>query len=161
VIITAQDTRLLAWAQSQLGVAFHADSFTLADVVDGELRAVVVYSNWTRCGCEMSIASTTPRWARRGFIRACFSYPFKQLGLVRVSFVMNENNAACIVLCKWLGAKQEGRLRQWYAGGYDAFVFGLLEEELPEWVFEKQPSMPVGIPVGPHRPVELSEAAHG
>jgi hypothetical protein len=51
-------------------------------------------------------------------------------------------------------------LRQWYAGGYDAFVYGLLEEELPAWMFEEKPSLPYGIPAGPHRP-ELSEAANG
>jgi RimJ/RimL family protein N-acetyltransferase len=155
LIITEQDPRFLRWAESQLGETFRPDSYTLSEIgPDLSIRAVVVYGNWKRTGCEMSIASTTPRWARRGFLRACFAYPFKQLGFTRVSFVTNEHNARCIALCDWLGAQLEGRLRQWYPGGYDALVFGLLEEELPEWMFGRT-SMPVGIPTGPRRPMEL------
>jgi RimJ/RimL family protein N-acetyltransferase len=150
MIVTYQDRRLVDWAQSQLGARFHADSFTLADLeADGAIRAVVVYTNWHRTGCEMAIASTTPRWLSRGFIRACMHYPFKQLNLKRISMVTAENNQRCIALCRWLGAELEGRMREWYAGGADALVFGLFEDDLPEWVFGPKYSLPAGLPTGP------------
>jgi RimJ/RimL family protein N-acetyltransferase len=136
VIVTVQDPRLLAWVQAQIGTSFRPDSYTIANVTDdGAVLAAVVYTNWHRTGCEMAIASTSPRWATRGFMRACLAYPFKQLGLKRLSMVTSENNGPCQLLCLWLGAKIEGQLRRWYADGSDAIVYGLFEEDLPEWVF--------------------------
>lgn len=136
MIITLQDPRLLAWAQNQLGVSFHAGSYTIASVErSGRILAVVVYTNWHRTGCELAIASTSPRWATQGFIRACLSYPFDQLGLKRLSMVTSAGNMPCRKLCRYLGAKVEGRLREWYADGNDAIVYGLFKSELPEWVF--------------------------
>lgn len=136
MIVTVQDPRLLAWAQSQLGVSFHAGSYTIANVTeDAKVLAVVVYTNWHRTGCEMAICSTHPRWATKGFLRGCFAYPFDQLGLKRVSMVTSAANTPCRKLCRYLGAKIEGRLRRWYADGEDAVVYGLFRDELPGWVF--------------------------
>jgi RimJ/RimL family protein N-acetyltransferase len=150
MIVTVQDPRLLAWAQKQLGVSFQAGSYTIARIAeDGEILCVVVYTNWHRTGCEMAIASTSPRWASAGFIRACMHYPFKQLNLTRISMVTAETNKRCLGLIRRLGASQEGRLRRWYAGGVDALVHGLFEDELPEWVFGPKHSLPAGIPTGP------------
>lgn len=159
MIVTVQDSRLLAWAQSQLGVSFHAGSYTIANVTeDAKVLCVVVYTNWHRTGCEMAIASTHPRWATQGFIRACLSYPFKQLMLKRISMVTNENNTRCNSLIRRLGGQLEGRLRRWYAGGTDALVYGLFEEELPEWVFGPNPIDMAGIPAGPSRPERSNQA---
>jgi RimJ/RimL family protein N-acetyltransferase len=159
VIVTVQDPRLLAWVQAQIGTSFRPDSYTIANVTDdGAVLAVVVYTNWHRTGCEMAIASTSPRWATPGFMRACLAYPFKQLKLKRISMVTNENNARCIALCRWLGGQLEGRLREWYAGGTDALVYGLFERDLPAWVFGPKAEI-TGIPTGPvsahqHKEVE-------
>lgn len=135
MIITVQDSRLVAWAQSKLGVSFNAGAFTIAKITDEKVVCVVVYSNWHATGCEMAIASTTPKWATPGFIRACMDYPYNQLGLKRVSMVTSASNMPCRKLCRYLGAKIEGRLRKWYADGSDAVVYGLFREELPGWVF--------------------------
>jgi hypothetical protein len=52
-----------------------------ANLADDPL-AVVIYHNMdapSRC-LEISMAASTPRWATRGTIRACLSYPFQQIG---------------------------------------------------------------------------------
>lgn len=135
MIVTLQDSRLLAWAQVRLGTSFHL-ARTIANVSeDGEILCVVVYANWHRTGCELAIASTHPRWATRGFWRSCMAYPFDQLGLQRLSMVTSASNTPCRNLCEYLGATVEGRLRKWYVDGQDAIVYGLFREDLPEWVF--------------------------
>lgn len=108
-------------------MAFPKDSVTLA-CAQTELLAVVVYSRFTRYGCEMSIASSHPTWCSRRFLRAAFSYPFRQCRLERVSFVTTMDNPETIVLLQRLGAKEEGVLRRWF-GELDGIVYGMLREE--------------------------------
>lgn len=134
MIVTEQDPRLLAWAQHQLDMAFQPGARWIANVDDTGILCVVVYQNWHRTGCEMAIASSTPRWASRAFLRAGFAYPFEQLGLQRVTFVTSAWNYACITLCRRLGAVKEGELRRYYSDGSNAVIYGLFHEELPAWI---------------------------
>ena len=131
VIIYRQDVRLVEWVNQRLALRFDPAAVrTIATVDDdGAMLAVVVYSRFAEHGCEMTIASDSPRWATRKFLKAAFQYPFIQLGYERVTFVTTAENIKTIDMLKRLGAKQEGVLRRWF-GETDGIVFGLLSEEL-------------------------------
>lgn len=131
-IIYQQDERLLRWCGERLGVVFPEDSITLA-CADWELLAVVVYRRFSKHNCEMSIASIHPRWCSRRFLRAAFTYPFKQCELSRVTFVTTADNPETLVLLDRLGAKEEGVLRNWF-GEKDGIIYGLLRQEAERWL---------------------------
>ena len=50
---------------------------------DMQIMGVVVYSRWTKHNCEMSVASVTPRFMTRAFLREVFGYPLNVLAGVR------------------------------------------------------------------------------
>ena len=126
MIIALQDRRILDWAQARLHCRFDDECKTISSVDDdGGVLAVVIYERITRHDCLMHVSSTDPRWCSKPFLRAAFTYPFVQLGLERVTFVVSEENEEAMALCERLGAKREGRLRRGF-GDADGIVWGLL-----------------------------------
>ena len=128
-IITVQDPRLVRWVNDQLQVNFNPEEVTTIASVEGDqLLCVVVYSRHTTYGCEMTIASTSPKWCTRKFLKEAFAYPFVQCGYQRVTFVTTPDNPKTVSLNERLGAVYEGRLRRWF-GDRDGLVYGMLKEE--------------------------------
>lgn len=107
----------------------------MASLKGDGIAAVVLYSRFARGACELSIV-TDGRcdWASRGFIRAVFDYPFKQLGLNRCGVLIAESNVASIRLAVKLGFEMEGIARQ-YFDGEDAYLLGLLRSDC-KWIKE-------------------------
>lgn len=133
-ILYIQDARLVEWASERLQVKYDpAMVRTLASIDESGILCVVLYSNFSARNCEMSIASASPSWCSRRFLRAAFSYPFITLNLRRVVFITGSDNRKTIDLCERLGAKREGLLRNWFDGadgyGTDGIIYGLLREE--------------------------------
>ena len=96
----------------------------------GQLIAGVIYSGYRPrdSAVEMSIYSTSPRWATRRVLRAVFGYPFTQLNLKRVEAVTRDDNHAAQRLLDRLGFTREGVLRSGYQGR-DGYIYGMLSDE--------------------------------
>ena len=125
----SQDPKYAKWLGDQLGYSYEGELTTIANLdKNGEILCVVLYSNWLVSGCEMVIASSSPRWATKGFMYAAFAYPFIQAGKDRVTFIVADNNLKSLKMCHRLGAKVEGKARRWF-GKNDGVIFGLLREE--------------------------------
>ena len=77
----------------------------------------------------MSVASVTPRFMTRAFLRAVFGYPFNELGFARVTAVVEEENVKALNMNHGLGFKDEGILRNWYGVGKNGVVMGMLKDE--------------------------------
>lgn len=123
------------WVRQKIGEQGFGPCHAIG-IVDGqELIAGVVYSHFSGNDMVMSIAATSPKWARRGVIRALFHYPFVQIGCDRVTSLIDESNERSIKLCAGLGFMPEGRLRKRYAPR-DGIIYGLLKEDC-RWLKEK------------------------
>jgi RimJ/RimL family protein N-acetyltransferase len=134
-ITTAQEPAWLGWAASVLNVKFDAaqSSWITRLNDDGTPCAVVVYTRFSPHNCEMSIATDGgSRWASREFIGVCYRYPFKQLGLSRISIVIEEDNTRSLNLARKLGHVQEGILQQWF-GTKNGVLMRMLANEC-RWV---------------------------
>ena len=83
---------------------------------DGELIAGVIYHNFIPDyrGLEISMASSSPRWATRRTIRALLSYPFEQLGCRWVLTCTPHKNEAALRVNRALGFVQRGVLPDFY-----------------------------------------------
>ena len=85
-VIIDQRTRLLKWAERQLGVAFFDDAQAVGWGNASEIRAVAVYDRWSGNDCCVHLISDgQPGWLARPFIAAGFAYPFVVAGLRRIT----------------------------------------------------------------------------
>lgn len=128
-LIYGQEDRLLPWAQDRVSVAFRRDAYTLGLEKNGELVAVVVYDSFGETDCAMHIASDgTKAWMNKALLLSAFAYPFKQLGLLRVTGLVPADNNAALEFDKNLGFKEEGYHPKAGPGGKDLVSLGLLKE---------------------------------
>lgn len=102
---------------------------------DGKLIAGALYHRWRGFDCELTFAASSPKWCRKGVLRALFHYPFEQCGVSRMTLIIGENNPRALKLNQGLGFKIEGKARKAYDGTNDAFVLGMLKEEC-KWIKE-------------------------
>ncbi len=93
----------------------------------GRLDGAVIYTNCSRTNVTASIVLEAP-FTRR-FLYAGFWYPFEQLKVRRITALVEAWNEPSICLCKHLGFRVEGRLREAAVEGGDVLVMGLLREE--------------------------------
>ena len=118
-------------------VAF-PDGYAVAVVNEhGERLAGVVYHDFrntyagTPWQCEMSIASTNPRWAARRILGEIFGFAFDSLKLRRVE--ARTTDMAVAGFLTRLGFKLEGILRAASPdeGGTNVLLFAMLPEDCP------------------------------
>ncbi len=127
----AQKPEYLAWASAVLDVEFDpAQAAWITHLrADGEIAAVTVFNFVTTYNCEMSVASDgRARWATRGFLGVCYRYAFHQLGLERVTAVVEEDNEKSLTMCRKLGHIEEATLKRWF-GEKDGIVMRMLKGE--------------------------------
>lgn len=119
------DKSITDWVGQRVECEDFGPCETLAVVDRTQLLAGVVYSNYRNASIEMSIATTTPRWASRRVIRELLNYPFVQLRCRRVhSFVRADNNHSQR-LAEGVGFVREGVLREADTDGSDILFYGL------------------------------------
>lgn len=130
-IITAQDERLLSWAEQRLSIRIQASqSRWIAGVEGSSIVFVVVYSHFSARDCVMTIATDGKKtWATKRSLRAIFAVPFVQWRLRRVTFLVRADNSSSIRMCKKAGAHIEGVMRKAFPGDVNGILFGLLSEE--------------------------------
>ncbi|MEY2654268.1 MAG: Burkholderia virus Bcepmigl [Pseudomonadota bacterium] len=136
MVTTEQDPKFFEWANTILKTVYAPGPGckVLSNVAaDGAIRAVVIYSRFSKANCEMSVASDgSGHWVTREFWRAAFGYPFLQCGLVRVTAIVEHDNEAALKMDFRLGFVQEGRIRLW-TGEKDGIVLGMLKSEC-RWI---------------------------
>lgn len=102
---------------------------------DGKLIAGVVYHNYMPeyKNIELSIFSTTPRWATKDAIKIILRYPFFQLKCRRVTAQVAARNDRALKFTQGIGFRKEGRVRLGY-GNDDLIVLGMMYKEAKRWL---------------------------
>ena len=130
MIVFDQHSDFFNYINAALGVKFDpSNSRCIASVTeDAKILGVTMYSRFTPWNCELSVASSTPRFIDRGYLRAVFRYPFEQLGLTRITAIIEDGNSKAIELDRRLGFIEEATLKSWY-GDKDGIVLRMLKDE--------------------------------
>lgn len=136
-IVYEQNQDYLAWAESRLlpertlNVPWEPRQVRWVAGRDaGGVIWVVVFSHFCRRNCELTIATDgSKRWATKRSLRVIFNYPFRTLGLRRVTFIVRDDNHKSQGLVLRLGATFEGRIRRLYEDTVDGIVYGMTREE--------------------------------
>jgi RimJ/RimL family protein N-acetyltransferase len=95
---------------------------------DGELVAGVVFEGFSHYTIWMHMACAPGAWASRRFVRACFAYPFRQLGVKAVRGYVNESNERALDIDFRLGFELEARLTEAAPDGGDILILVMRRE---------------------------------
>lgn len=99
----------------------------------GELLGGVVYHGYRGFDIQMSCAFDRVGWALPGTVRALMSYPFNDLGVVRVTSIVGRRNKRSKKLVTDLGFRFIGVARKGLDGVEDAFLYEMLRDEC-KWI---------------------------
>lgn len=120
---------MLEWASKIIGFEPRPDVVPIGWRENGEIRAVTLYDGFSKCDCNIHIASDgKPHWFRRQFLVASFMHPFAQWDLQRITGLVPAKNTRALKFDLHLGFKQEGYLRKALPDD-DLIVLGMLREE--------------------------------
>ena len=136
-ILLGQTEVVRAWVGERVGCRDFGPSEAIGVVRDGELIAGVVYNELRGFDLQMHIAASSPRWASRRTIDSLLSYPFKQLGCVRVTAVVPRSNHRARALLQKLGFRLEGTHRQAWDGRQTALSYGMTRRMAAKWIGEE------------------------
>lgn len=112
-VVYGQDHRFVYWAEEIIGIEFRSD-YTSIGLEDeqGNIRAAVVFDTFSKCDVCMHVASDGTRaWLNREYIVRCFSYPFLQCGMRRVTGLVPAKNEQALKFDLHLGFEIEGRMK--------------------------------------------------
>lgn len=141
-LVFARDAEIMGFVVARVPHMDPQKEYAAIGVADdaGVLVAGCVYHGYSPrfAGLEMSIASSTPRWAQRGVIRALLSYPFLQLGCRRVTAVCPSDNARAIKFNLGIGFTREGTVRHLFAPRQHGVVCGFLRSDFDR-LFRQEP----------------------
>ena len=106
----------------------------LGAVRNGVLIGGVVYTNYRGCDIEMLAAAESPRWITRAHLDAFFGYPFRQLGCLRVTAIIEKRNKHARKFVERLGFYHEGTHPK-AMDGRTALTYGMLRKYC-RWIGE-------------------------
>lgn len=117
------------WIQKRLHTEFGPYATFIARLrEDGSVWGCVVYDRVSKFNCEMHMAGD-PGWVSKAMLKAAFAYPFRQLGLDRVTGLVASDDEYVLALDKRMGFVEEGRMREALGPGIDIVILGMKRDE--------------------------------
>lgn len=132
-----QDPVFINFISEKLGVNFRQEnSHTVSHIRKNDdgtytLLAVSLFDHFSEHHIEVSIASSSYKWATWNYIHAVYEFAFKD-GRSRLNMIVEPRNTNAVTMHEKLGHKREGYLRDWFGEDNDAIVFGLTRRDYLE-----------------------------
>ena len=82
---------LTKWVSDRLGIADFGPCVTIGVLHKGDIAAVALYNKYLHPNIEVTIVTSSPRWASPGAVRQIIGYPFKQLHCKRITATTESN----------------------------------------------------------------------
>lgn len=123
---------VVEWVNKQLWMN-HRDGVGIGFARNGEIVMGVIFNNYNTASIHMHIALKEGERFSPTFIAAIMDYPFRQLGLKRITGLIAEDNVASRRFAEKLGAKFEGVLQDALPSG-NLVMYGLLKEQGQYWL---------------------------
>ena len=133
--VTFDENIVGPWVCERAGGQYMPGRFkAIGRVRDGKLIAGVLYEDTNGVNVFCHIAAEG-RWANRHFLWLIFHYPFVQLGLKRITTVVEPQNKVSIEFTKNLGFTLETTLKDSHPAG-DLHVFRMFKPEC-KWIKDR------------------------
>lgn len=128
--IVSNAVRVFQYVHSKMPVHMSEGLKGIGLEKDGELVAGVLYEGYNGHNVWMHVAANDDgHWMNRAYLRACFEYPFVQLGLPRVSGFVAASNERARRFDEHLGFQVEAVLRGAAHDGGDALVYVMWRDQ--------------------------------
>lgn len=138
MILYGHNQAMLEWLSDRLLMDMVGPDRKAVGVLrEGELVAVVAWSNFVWPDIHVHMASTTPRWCTRSHVREILHYPFRQLQCKRVTALTEITNQRARAFLCHLGFRQEGIHPDACPNG-DVVSLGLLARDAARWLAEER-----------------------
>jgi RimJ/RimL family protein N-acetyltransferase len=95
---------------------------------------VAIFHNYRQNDIEVTFITATPRWATLGTIRGILHYPFKQLGVKRMTAITMKSNKKARKLLTGLGFVLEGVHPFAATDCTSACTYGLYAKNAERWL---------------------------
>lgn len=135
-VVTDESGRVAQWVAEQIG---HVENFGphLAVGVrdDSGPLAGVVYHSISDRDVQVSMASLSPRWARKEIIKYLFRVGFEHLGKSRMTAITPKRNKKARKLLQGLGFREEGCAEKFFddSRNGDAMLYGMTKRNC-KWI---------------------------
>jgi RimJ/RimL family protein N-acetyltransferase len=129
-VIVFDTSLIVPWVCERVGIQkWSLDSFTaIGRLKDGKLVAGVLYEDCNGANVFCHIAGEGSGWMNRQFLSIIFDYPFRQLGVKRISGVVEASNAAARKLDEHLGFELEAILHDAHPKG-DLYIYKMTADQ--------------------------------
>lgn len=136
-VTTENQEHLRAWITGVLGIKFDKNTVCIGQELDGEVVAVVAYTNIQDKSCAMHQAAIVPNWITRDLLWACFDYPFNKLGVKVILAAVSSNNEEALKLDRHLGFVDKAYIEDAHTDG-DLVILAMRRENC-RWLDLKTP----------------------
>lgn len=117
------------WMQERLKEPIPDKFETIAVIHDDKLAAAMLYYDYFGNSINLSLVSDSPRCASKTVFKVMLGYPFKQLGVNRVTAMIRKKNRRSRKLAEGLGFRLEGVMRKADPDGRDLCVYGITKDD--------------------------------
>jgi RimJ/RimL family protein N-acetyltransferase len=145
-LVLGRDEIVGLWAEARIPhmSLAHLGAYVSMGIEDtkGDLRGAVLFHGYAPQyrGIEISFALESPRYLSRSIIQGVFSYPFNQLGAMRVTAATPGSKSARRArrFLETFGFKREGLARLGFGEFGHAVIYGLTQRDWAESPFNRR-----------------------
>lgn len=121
------------WYRKQTGGTLDKKKYTyIIGHLDGEIKALVLYSDYTGYSVTMDICA--PRALTRGLIKQMFDYPFNQLKVEKLIGYIDGRNALSQRTFSRLGCRYETEIKDFFGKDIARLVYVATKKDVVKWV---------------------------
>lgn len=124
---TDNQAYLRAWISGVLGTKFDEHTTCIGQEIDGEIVAVIAYTNIQGKSCCMHSASIVPNWISKDLLWATFDYPFNKLGVKVILAVVASTNEEALKFDRHLGFVDKAYIEDAHEDG-DLVILAMRKE---------------------------------
>jgi len=126
-VTTDNQDYLRAWITGVLGIKFDEITRCIGQEIDGEIKAVIAYTNFQEKSCCMHVASIQNGWISKDLLWAAFDYPFNKLKVKVILAAVSSNNEEALKLDRHLGFVDKAYIEDAHTDG-DLVILAMRRE---------------------------------
>ena len=127
-VVTEKQEHLRAWLERILFQKFGQEAQFIGQEKDGQLVAVVAFTNFVTNACAMHIGSVGDNWMSRDLLWACFDYPFIKLEKKVILATLEASNFEALRLNRHLGFQVDAVIKDAHENG-DLMIMSMRKED--------------------------------
>ena len=126
-VTTENQSHLRAWITGVLGIKFDETTNCIGQEIDGEVKAVIAYTNFQEKSCCMHVASIQDGWISKDLLWAAFDYPFNKLKVKVILATVASTNEEALKLDRHLGFVDKAYIEDAHTDG-DLVILAMRRE---------------------------------